>query len=137
MTEFDSLMKLSLKYNVSSKVIKNCNGLVDDQIFQKRELMIPVTSNFVMKETLPLTEEQEKQRIQLQRDSAVRMMREHIYEKIGRQGGDCEAEALFYCSENNYEYIKARDAFNEDLEFEKEEKKKRGSKIMKGQYQRL
>mgnify|MGYP003328740891 CR=1 FL=1 len=32
-TEWDSLMKLSLKYNVSSKVIKNCNNLVDDQIF--------------------------------------------------------------------------------------------------------
>ena len=94
--------------------------------------MIPVTENFVHKETLPLTEEQEKQRIQLQRDSAVHMMREHIYEKVGKQGGDCEAEALFYCSENNYEYIKARDAFNEDLEFELEEKKKRGSKIMKG-----
>ena len=37
--------------------------------------------------------------------------------------GDYKAEATFYCSENNYDYIKARDAFNEDLAFEEEQKK--------------
>ena len=55
--------------------------------------------------------------IELKRESAVRMMQEHIIEKLGRQG-DFKAEALFYCSDNNYEYIKARDAFNKDLDFE-------------------
>ena len=45
------------------------------------------------------------------------MMWEHIEEKMGR--GDYHAEALFYCSDNNYEYIKARDAFNKDLEYER------------------
>ena len=130
-------MKLSLKYNVSSKVIKQCNGLVDDQIFQKRELMIPIIDGFEMKESKPWTEEDEAVRIKLKRDSAVTMMREHIHEKLGKSGGDCEAEALFYCSENNYEYIKARDAFNADLAFEEQEKKERGKKIMKGTYRRL
>ena len=45
-------------------------------------------------------------------------MSEHIMEKLGVKG-DYKAEALFYCSENNYEYIKARDAFNVDHEYEK------------------
>ena len=49
------------------------------------------------------------------------MMWEHIEEKMGR--GDYHAEALYYCSDNNYEYIKARDAFNKDLEFERQQKR--------------
>ena len=43
-------------------------------------------------------------------------------DKLGREG-DYKAEATFYCSENNYEYPKARDAFNDDLAFEEEQKK--------------
>ncbi len=39
----DSLTKLSLVYNVPIKTIKNVNGLMADQIFQLREILIPVT----------------------------------------------------------------------------------------------
>ena len=49
-------------------------------------------------------------------------MQEHMKDKLGREG-DYKAEATFYCSENNYEYTKARDAFNDDLEFEEQQKK--------------
>ena len=85
----------------------------------------------------PMTEEQQVQLIKLQRESAIRMMREHIYEKLGSSSGDCQAEATFYCSENNYEYASARDAFNADLEFEEQEKKNRSKKVVQGTYQRL
>ena len=61
--ESDSLMRLSLKYNVSIRLIKNCNNLVDDQVYHKRELLIPVVEGFVMRDQQPLTEEQEKQKI--------------------------------------------------------------------------
>lgn len=39
----DSLARLSLVYNVPIKTVKNVNGLVSDQIFQLREILIPVT----------------------------------------------------------------------------------------------
>ena len=55
--ESDSLMKLSLMYNVSIRLIKNCNNLVDDNVFHKRELLIPVVEGFMMQEQKPLTEE--------------------------------------------------------------------------------
>lgn len=41
----DSLMKLGLVYNVQVKQIKLVNGLTSDQIFQLKELLIPVTSH--------------------------------------------------------------------------------------------
>ena len=45
--EYDSLQKLSLKYNVNARLLMNSNGLVDDQIFHKRELLIPIIDGFV------------------------------------------------------------------------------------------
>ena len=54
------------------------------------------------------------------------MMWEHIEETIGK--GNYHAEALFYCSDNNYEYIKARDAYMKDLEFERKTKKDKDTK---------
>ena len=36
--------------------------------------------------------------IELKRESAIKMMAEHIQEKLGMKG-DYKAEALFYCSE--------------------------------------
>ena len=56
-------MKLSLKYNVSIKLLKNCNGLVDDQLFSKRELLIPVIEGMVCSAQKPVTEEEERRRI--------------------------------------------------------------------------
>jgi len=116
--EFDSLPKLSLKYNVNGRALMNCNGLVDEQIFHKREILVPIVEGFVKaKQQTKLTETQQVENIQLKRESAIRMMWEHIEEKMGK--GNFHAEALYYCSDNNYEYIKARDAFNTDLEFER------------------
>ena len=68
-----------------------------------------------------MTVEQEMINIELKREAAVKMMAEHIQEKLGSKG-EYTAEALFYCSENNYEYIKARDAFNADNAFERKER---------------
>ena len=56
-------MKLSLKYNVSTRLLKNCNGIVDDQIFSKRELLIPIVEGMVCAAQMPVTEESEKARI--------------------------------------------------------------------------
>lgn len=117
--EFDSLQGLSLKYNINARALMQCNGLVDDQIFHKREILVPIVDGFVMaRQQTSLTEAQQVENIQLKRESAIRMMWEHIEEQMGQ--GNYKAEALYYCSDNNYEYIKARDAFNRDLEFERQ-----------------
>ena len=63
-------------------------------------------------------------------------MEQHIKEKLllhtkKNQGKpvNYRAEALFYCSENNYDYRQARQAFDEDLKYEDEMSKrnKKGS----------
>ena len=38
---------------------------------------------------------------------------------------------MYYCSENNYEYPKARDAFNDDLEFEEQQNSQNKNKKKK------
>ena len=45
--EFETLQKLSLKYNVNARALMNCNALLDDQIFHKRELLVPIVDGFV------------------------------------------------------------------------------------------
>ena len=49
-------------------------------------------------------------------------IREQLYVKPRAKIGDSNfrAEALFYCSDNNYEYKKAKQAFDDDLKFETE-----------------
>ena len=128
-------MKLSLKYNVSTRLLKNCNGIVDDQIFSKRELLIPIVEGMICAAQKPITEESEKARIQLNRDYAIRLMKEHMIEKLGN--GNYSAEALFYCSENNYEDQKARDAFDEDRKFEEEQMKINKKNGKKGGYKKV
>ena len=56
----------------------NCNGLANDQIFHKRELLVPIVEGFVMQEQPPMTVEQEMINIELKREAAVKMMAEHI-----------------------------------------------------------
>ena len=38
----DTLIKLSIKYNVSVQTIRGVNGLLTEEIFQKNELLVPV-----------------------------------------------------------------------------------------------
>ena len=64
------------------------------------------------------------------RAQALIMMSQHISESLGRANltipyqrsftGDFKAEATFYCEENNYEYAKAKKAYDEDQLFEEE-----------------
>ena len=58
-----------------------------------------------------------------------------MIEKLGN--GNYSAEALFYCSENNYEYQKARDAFDEDRKFEEEQMKINKKNEKKGGYKKV
>ena len=62
-------------------------------------------------------------------------MKEHMREKLGE--GNYQAEALFYCSENNYEYQKARDAFEADRKFEEEQAKLNKKNKKKGGYSKI
>lgn len=125
----DSLTKLSLMYNVSQKDIKLCNGLTMDQIFQRKELLIPVTKDFKEYSVKPLTAEQIQRQEEAKREMAIHCMTEYVRERLpadqlkASKTKDFRAEALFYCSDNNYEYHKAKKHFDEDLKFEEDAKK--------------
>lgn len=46
------------------------------------------------------------------------MMNQYIQEEQHRPGADFKAEALFYCEENDYDYRKAKEAYDRDRQFE-------------------
>ena len=60
---------------------------------------------------------------------ALHCMTEYVRERMpadqlkASKTKDFRAEALFYCSDNNYDYHKAKKHFDEDLKFEEEAKK--------------
>jgi len=70
------------------------------------------------------------------REQAILLMGNYIAHCQGRPGADFKAEALFYCEENQYEYRKAKVAYDQDRAFEEEQmrnKKKNGYSKLKGE----
>lgn len=59
-----------------------------------------------MSQESALTEEK------LRREQAILLMGKYIADCHGRPGADFKAEALFYCEENQYEYRKAKVAYD-------------------------
>jgi len=121
-------MKLGLTYNVQVKTIKQVNGLASDQIFQLREILIPVTS--FTKLDVPMAQKTEEQILadkmkneEWRRESAVHQMNLYMKSrmpnrKIAQSEENYRAEAIFYCEQVNFEFAKAKALFDADLQFE-------------------
>ena len=116
----DSITRLSLQYNVDAKQIKLANGLPNDMIHHKEKLNIPMTNNFKYTAKAPMTKERALEEEKSRRAQAVSMMNQYLAEVNRCPGRDFKAEAIFYCEENNYEYRKAKQAYDEDRKFEEE-----------------
>ena len=121
----DSLPRLGLTYNVSEREIRNLNKLFSDQIHHLDHINIPMNEGFKftgrekMKEDDALKIEKEV------RDHAIFMMAQYIGEQQGRPETTFKAEALFYCEDNGYDYRKAKEAYDADRDFERQQKRKR------------
>ena len=75
----DTLNLISLKYNVSKKTLMLCNGLVSDQnVYQKREILIPIIDGFVMHGEKPESVSEVVSKETMRRKMAIKMMREFI-----------------------------------------------------------
>ena len=125
----DSLPRLSIMYNVTERQIKLLNNLPNDMIHHKDKLNIPMTEKFKYAPKKKKTEEEALNEEKARRDWAVSMMNQYISEVHRRPGADFNAEARYYCEANNFEYRKAKEAFDEDKAFEDEQKqviKKKG-----------
>jgi hypothetical protein len=55
------------------------------------------------------------------REMALFLMEQYLREKLGypKKGQDYKPEARFYLSDNGFEFAKARNAFDADMEFER------------------
>ena len=124
----DSLMKLGLVYNVPAKMIKQINGLQSDQIFQLKELLIPVTSHTkVNVELEQKTAEQilaDKMQQEIwRREAAVHVLNMHMLarmpnRKIAQDKETYRSEAIFYCEQHDFNVERAKAAFEADYQFE-------------------
>lgn len=111
----DTLFSISLMYNVGQKEIMFANGLMNEFIGMLPTLRIPMTANFKftppacgMKKTEDSAIKEEKDR----RDMAVGMLNSYMRERTGQRLTDFKAEALVYCEENEFDYRKAKAAYD-------------------------
>jgi hypothetical protein len=74
----DTLSMLSLKYNVSQVLIRTTNKLLTDNVFSRRELLIPVQPGMVVRIEAPEADDSLIRREEQRRESAVKMLVEHI-----------------------------------------------------------
>ena len=114
----DSLMRLSLKYNISERDIKNLNGLFSDQIHHMKHINIPMKEEFKMEEKVEMDQAEALSQEMLHRQSTISKLSAEIARSQGLIGVDFKSEALFYCEENGYDYGKAKEAYDQDRAFE-------------------
>ena len=116
-------------YNVPIRTIKNTNGLVTDQIFQLREILIPVTpsTNLGGAVMAPKTAEQilneQLKKEEFRREAAVYRMNSYLVQrindpKVGTLTENYRSEALYYCEQFDFDFDKAKAAFEADFKFE-------------------
>jgi len=111
----ETLDRISLIYNCSKDAIRKANDFTGDEIYMKKELIIPTTNAplFKINQEAPKNEEQRKK-------DMIELMNKHIHEKIIDQTS-CKAEALYYLESTNYNFEKAMKEFEEDLKYEKDQ----------------
>lgn len=87
------------------------------------------------------SDESKKKREELRRQTALKMLSEHICEvNKCSKSIDFSAEARFYLNENGFDYRKAADAYDKDFKYEQElirEPKKKKWKFIPSKIQNL
>lgn len=96
--------------------IRKANNFTGDEIYMKRELIIPGSAGPVFRVNTTQTDEQRKQ-------DMVELMSIHIKEKL-KTFGSYQAEAKYYLEMTGYDFAKATEEFEEDLKFENEQEEK-------------
>ena len=129
----DSLTSIGLMYNVSSHLIKQVNELVSDQIYSKKELLVPVVDGMRLPSFIAAETEEEKDARLLkesmylqnvQRASAVRIMATLIAEHHKPEPrSKFFTEAKFYLEEAGYDLAQAQAKFLADVAWEQQQKK--------------
>ena len=132
----DSIPRLTIMYNVTDRVIRAANGLPNDLMHHLTQILIPINDQnakkYARKEK---TEEQAIEDEKRRRDQIQLLMNSYICDVWRRPGADFNAEATYYCEDNNYDFQAAKKHFEEDRAFEEEEKRNIGKK--KGGYTKL
>ena len=74
------------------------------------------------------TESQALMDEEYRRSASIDLLNNYIRGLQRKPNGDFKAEAIFYCEENNFEYLKAREAYDQDRAFEEEDERNKTSK---------
>ena len=119
----ETLDRISIIQNVPKDAIRKANGFTGDEIYMKKELIIPNASGPVFRVDNPLQSEEQRKK------DLIDLMSLHLKERFKDQKS-YKAEAQYYLDITNYNYEKAILEFEEDLKFEKEQETK--FKGMKG-----
>ena len=117
----NSLLSISMMYNVDIQSIKAANGLPGDVISHLKAINVPMTETFKAPSAESLSPEE------VRRKNAITEMNNHMCQVQGIPGGDFIEQATFYCEENGYDSGKAKQAFDRDRAFE--EAQYRGNQI--------
>lgn len=115
----DTLTGLSIKYQTTKKTIMQLNNLTTDAIFVKKELLVPAKEGINYVQTYD-TDKLEAERKQ----DCMNLFHNHIREQRGLPLDNFLPEAQFYMEESKYDFKKAMQLLNEDLEFEEKERVK-------------
>lgn len=113
MQSSDTLDRVCLIYNVPKDAIRKANNFTGDEIYMKRELIIPGSSGPMFKMNISQNDEQRKR-------DMVELVSIHIKEKL-KTFGSYQAEGKYYLEMHNYDFAKAIEEFEADLKFESEQ----------------
>eukprot|EP00347_Sterkiella_histriomuscorum_P008934 403343183 len=110
----DTLDGISIRYNVRKDLIRKANQFTGDEIYMKRELVIPFSDGplFKMETSATVSEEQKKKDL-------IDRLNFNLTLKYKDQS-DYYGEAQYYLENADYDYDRAMADFEEDLKFEKD-----------------
>jgi len=109
----DTLVGLSLRYNIPTKDIQRINRLTTDQVYTKKTLLIPKNANAKLPNPDDIAVLEESQRkLKHQRD-------------FRRETSCSREESLYYLEESNYNYPESIQSWRSDREWEKADRMKK------------
>lgn len=131
----ETLERICLIYNVSKQLIQRANDFTGDEIYMKKELIIPTSGNIIIFhkyllisggpiyriEKNPEIDEQKRKR------DLIELMSQHLRENSRTQQVEFRAEAQYYLEVTNYDFKLAIKEFDQDMKFEKEQELKFGT----------
>lgn len=112
----DTLDRICLIYDVPKDAIRKANAFTGDEVYMKKELIIPGSAG-------PIARINANQSEESKRKDLIELMGQHIREKL-KTFNNYRAEAQYYLEIHNYDLRKAMDEFEEDLKFESEQEEK-------------